>query len=100
MESSAVKLHLERLLSSRPHPKTICPSEVARSLTTSELEGCGVTTWRDLMPDIRGLLWKMRDKGEVEILQGGQPIPSTLLVEDIKGPIRARKRSGTNVNVS
>ena len=98
MENSAVTAHLDRLLSSRPYPKTICPSEVARSLSTSELEECGVSTWRDLMPDIRGLLWKMRDKGEVEILQRGQPIPSTLLLEEIKGPIRARKRLGTNVS--
>ena len=98
MDNSAVKFHLDRLLSARPHPKTICPSEVARSLSISELEGCGVLTWRDLMPDIRGLLWIMRDKGEVEILQGGQKIPSTLSVEDVKGPIRARKRLDTNLS--
>ena len=83
--------HLNRLLSTRVYPKTICPSEIARALSTEELEATGSAEWRDLMPAIRGMLWEMRSRGEVEILQKGEPISEDLQLQDIKGPIRARK---------
>lgn len=83
--------HLNRLLSSRDHPKTICPSEVPRALTATELEALRVRDWRDLMPTTRQILWDMRQRGEVEILQGGIPVSDTAELQDIKGPIRARK---------
>ncbi len=82
---------LDDLLSSRNHPKTICPSEVPRSLTASELEALGVTHWRDLMPKLREILYDMSQREEVEILQRGIVIPKTISLHDIKGPIRARK---------
>ena len=85
-----VGMHLESLLNAR-HPKTICPSEVARAFSASELKASGTTDWRDLMPQIRQVLWDMRDKGKVEILQKGEIIPERLALEDIKGPIRARR---------
>ena len=44
------------------------------------------------MPDIRQILWDMRDRGEVEILQGGSPLSDEVSVEDVKGPVRARLR--------
>ena len=84
--------HMERLLSSREYPKTICPSEVARALTAAELKACGASDWRSLMPAIRGILWNLREKGEVEILQKGLLVQGVEL-EDLKGPIRARKVS-------
>lgn len=83
--------HLNRLLSSRDYPKTICPSEVSRALTAAELEALSVRAWRDLMPTVRQILWEMRRRGEVQILQGGIPVPDTVELQDIKGPIRARK---------
>jgi len=92
MDDDPVKLHLDRLLSSRLHPKTICPSEVARAFSSSQLQVIGVANWRDLMPRIRELLWSMRDREEVDILQGGSPIPSSQSIEATRGPIRARKR--------
>lgn len=79
------------LLCSRDYPKTICPSEVPRSLRDTELEALGVTDWRSLMPRVREVLWAMRQREEVEILQKGTPIPGTMSLHDIKGPIRARK---------
>ena len=84
--------HIERLLLSREYPKTICPSEAPRALTTLELEAAGVSHWRDLMPKARQILWGMRDRGQVEILQRGVPLPSTISMEEVKGPLRARKR--------
>ena len=86
-----IKIHLERLLSSREPPKTICPSEAARAVSTAELEEAGASSWRDLMSDARACLWAMRDAGEVEILQKGAVLPSDLKLEDIRGPIRARR---------
>ena len=85
--------HIDRLLSSREYPKTICPSEVARALTAAELEIYGASDWRSLMPAIRDLLWKMRENGEVEILQKGSLVPQGIELGDVKGPIRARKVS-------
>ena len=82
---------LNELLRSRDFPKTICPSEVPRSLNNSELEALGVTHWRNIMPKVREVLWAMRQQEEVEILQKGEPIPETMTLHDIKGPIRARK---------
>lgn len=83
--------HLNRLLSSRDYPKTICPSEVPRALTAAELEALSVRAWRDLMPTVRQILWEMRRRGEVQILQGGIPVSDAVELQDIKGPIRARK---------
>ncbi len=83
--------HLNRLLSSREYPKTICPSECARALNADELRASGTSNWRDLMPQIREILWDMRQREEVEILQRGVPIADEIGLEDIKGPIRARR---------
>ena len=84
--------HIERLLSIREFPKTICPSEAPRALSNNELEVAGVSDWRVLMPEARKVLWGMRDHGEVEILQGGVPLPDSITVEEVKGPIRARRK--------
>ena len=86
-------VELDRLLNTR-YPKTICPSEAARALGSDQLAANGVGHWRDLMPQIRELLWKMRSRGEVDILQRGEVIPDGTDLEDIRGPIRARRSSG------
>ena len=83
--------HLDRLLSSREFPKTICPSEVARAVSAKDLQLSGVSEWRDLMPEVRETLWSMRRRGEVEILQRGAVLAEAIGPQDIKGPIRARK---------
>ena len=89
---SILQPHLGRLLSARAHPKTICPSEVARALSSHELEAANASKWQDLMSTVREMLWEMRACGEVEILQKGEPISENAQLQDIKGPIRARKR--------
>lgn len=81
---------IERLLSSREYPKTICPSEVPRALTGSQLKALGASEWRELMPQVREILWDMRQRGQVEILQKGSLVPDGIALEDLKGPIRAR----------
>ena len=83
--------HLDRLLSSREYPKTICPSEVPRALSAAELRTIGVADWRDLMPEVREMLQDRRRRGQVEILQKGLLVPDDVNMCDLKGPIRARK---------
>ena len=91
METSLLQTRLEQLLTSRECPKTICPSEVPRSLSASELRDLNASQWRDLMPTVRQLLRGMRDRGEVEILQRGAVLPADADLDGVKGPIRARK---------
>lgn len=83
--------HLERLLSSRAYPKTICPSEVVRSLSAQDLQDAGVPSWRELMPAIRSLVWSKRADGQVEVLQRGEPLAGDVRLQDVRGPIRVRK---------
>ena len=45
------------------------------------------------MPLVRKMLWEMREAGEVEILQKGNPLPITTALDEVVGPIRARKRN-------
>lgn len=86
-----VDAHLERLLKSREFPKTICPSEVARALSTSELHANDIQSWRDLMTPIRRYAFQLRDQGKLEILQKGNVLPKDQSLEDTTGPIRLRK---------
>ena len=83
--------HLNRLLSARAYPKTICPSEVPRALTATELKTLEVSDWRNLMPEVREMLWDLRQRGQVDILQKGSLVPDDVDLPDIKGPIRARR---------
>lgn len=84
--------HLNRLLETRAYPKTICPSEVPRALAASDLAAMGASSWRELMPDVRKLVWEMRDRDQVEILQHGEALADHVGLEDVKGPIRVRKK--------
>lgn len=82
--------HANSLLDMREHPKTICPSEVARALSSSELQSLDAPDWRATMDDVRSLVWEMREAGEVEIMQKGQVLEVESLA-DIRGPMRVRK---------
>jgi len=86
-----VRPHLDRLLASREFPKTICPSEAARALSSTEIRESGAETWRDLMPLIREETFRMRDGGEVDILQKGKVLGCESTLENTTGPIRLRK---------
>lgn len=92
VENDAIQKHLDRLLEARASPKTICPSEVARALSSSELEELDTKEWRDVMPTIRVRVWKMRDQGQVEIMQKGAVLSNDVSLENVKGPIRVRLR--------
>lgn len=89
--NNPVSQHLQRFLNTRQPPKTFCPSEVARALSSEDLESEGVKEWRELMPRIRELAWEMRARGEVEVLQKGAVLEQETSLEGIKGPIRLRR---------
>lgn len=85
------KAHLDRLLDTRDHPKTICPSEAARALSAGELRETGASSWRDLMPALRILAFELRDQGKIEIMQKGTVLSTEQSLERISGPIRLRR---------
>lgn len=85
-----LRAHLERLLNSRKHPKSICPSEAARAMSPAQLVDAHAAHWRELMGAVRTILFEMRAAGTVEILQRGQVLPLTVGADEVKGPIRAR----------
>jgi len=84
-----IRDHLFRLLDTRVYPKTICPSEVARALSKSELKACGASDWRSIMGPIRNLVIELRNQGVLDILQKGSVIGDSEM-ETIRGPIRLR----------
>jgi hypothetical protein len=87
--SSPINTHLTTFLKNRHPPKTFCPSEVARSLSPDELQAMGCETWREAMPEIRRLVYELRDEGGCEVLQKGVVVVET--EENVTGPIRARR---------
>ena len=58
--------------------KTICPSEVARTLTS---EG---GDWRALMPDVRAAAAALAESGRLVVLQRGVAVSPG----SVRGPIR------------
>ena len=52
----------------RAPDKSICPSEVARSVAVSE------ENWRALMPTVRALARDLARQGQVVVLHGGKSV--------------------------
>ncbi|TKA31617.1 hypothetical protein B0A50_01694 [Salinomyces thailandicus] len=84
--------HLQTLLASRHPPKTFCPSEVARALSPADLHALGCKDWRAAMPLVRAVAWAMRDGGDLEVIQKGEVLGPDVGVEEVKGPVRIRRR--------
>lgn len=90
-QESPICNHLDHFLQAREPPKTFCPSEVARALSSSELQVEGASQWRDLMPRIRELAWARRDAGSLEVVQKGNVLGSEVTLAEVTGPIRLRR---------
>lgn len=73
--SAEIQNTILELLLAREDGKSICPSEVARKLFTSD--------WQDHMEIVRKEAIEMMKLGMIKITQGGRPVG-----EDFKGPIR------------
>ena len=87
--ASPMHSHLQRFLTTRHPPKTFCLSEVARALSAQELGDLGFETWRDAMPEVRRLVYDLRDEGGCEVLQKGEVV--TEAESNVTGPIRVRR---------
>ena len=87
--ASPLHNHLEHFLTTRQPPKTFCPSEVARALSTQELSDLGFDTWREAMSEVRKLVYELRDNDGCEVLQKGELV--TGRESDVSGPIRVRR---------
>ena len=91
----ALQTHFDDFLKKREPPKTFCPSEVARALTADELRQAGYEEWREAMDDIRRLAWELRDQDVCEITQKGEVVGQDVGPNDVKGPIRVRRKVST-----
>lgn len=69
------------LTQARGEDKSICPSEVARSLEKEEVN------WRRLMKPIRKAATDLAQSGKIDILRHGKPIDP---FDTFKGVIRLR----------
>lgn len=95
IDLAKVDEHLQTLLEKRQFPKTLCPSEAARALSSTELAASGASHWRDLMGPLRHHAFQLRDQGRLEILQKGNVLPTGQSADETVGPIRLRKVQGT-----
>jgi len=80
MESSKIEKAILSLLAERDSNSSVCPSEVARSLSDD---------WRKLMPEVRQAADRLQRSNKISVLQKGRPIESAVLA---KGPIRLKLR--------
>jgi hypothetical protein len=77
-DEGAIEAAILSLVAARGPERTVCPSEVARSLAAEEAR------WRALMPAIRRVAGRLRRAGRLRISQRGREIDP----EQARGPIR------------
>lgn len=84
LDHKAVAARIMQLAGRRGEGRTLCPSEVARSLASD---------WRPLMPLVREVAGRLAREGALVVLQQGSPVDPS----EARGPIRlglARPSSG------
>jgi hypothetical protein len=80
----AISAEILRLAALRGTAKSICPSEVARSLAADE------AAWRRLLGPVREAASDLARQGRIDVLRKGKPVDPG---EQIRGVIRLRIRS-------
>lgn len=78
--SSAIRARVLELTRARGPEKSICPSEVARSLDPDR--------WRDLLHEVRVVSQALVDEGLLEATQRGRVVD----LPTARGPVRLRMR--------
>jgi hypothetical protein len=81
MRASDLETAILELLHQRGDGLTICPSEAARAVAGHD--------WRPLMGESRAAAARLAERGEIEVLQRGQPVNAL----EARGPIRLRLRA-------
>jgi hypothetical protein len=77
IDSTAIEARMRELLARTRPGATICPSDVARSLSDD---------WRPLMEPTRAVAQRLVDAGDAEITQHGEVVD----LRSARGPIRIR----------
>ena len=83
MTADPIEQSILALTAARGPDRSICPSEVARSLHEAP-DG-----WQSLMTPVRQAAIRLAQAGQIEILRKGRAVPPT----DVKGVIRLRVRA-------
>lgn len=73
-----IQASIIELTTARGPDKSICPSEVARSLEPGR--------WQSLMTPVRQAAIALQKAGRIDILRKGRPVPP----EEVRGVIRLR----------
>jgi hypothetical protein len=84
MTPRGVELAIMKLLEAR-HPRTLCPSEVARRLDAED--------WRPWMPAVRDAAGRLAKRGRLDVLQKGKKVE----LDQARGPIRLRLAAAVDV---
>lgn len=81
MPDPDITAEILRLAAARGPAKSICPSEVAKSLAGGE-----AAAWRPLLGPVRRTALALVADGRLEVLRKGRPVPP----EEARGVIRLR----------
>lgn len=84
MTPKGIERAIIQLLEHR-HPRTACPSEVARSIEPK--------SWRSLMVPVRAAAGRLAKRGRVDVLQRGKKVK----IETAHGPVRLRLGAAVDV---
>ena len=76
-DDAAIEAELLRLVTERGPEKSICPSDIARSLAEN---------WQPLLGRIRTIAVRLSVEGKIDVLRKGKPVPP----EEVRGVIRLR----------
>ena len=71
---------LLRLAGAQGVAKSICPSDVARTIEPRD------GAWQPLLSRVRGIAIRLAGAGQIDILRKGKPVPG----DDVRGVIRLR----------
>lgn len=78
MDAAGIEQAVLQMATLRGVDKSICPSEVARTLFPAD--------WRKHMDEIRAAAFKLQTEHKVQITQKGEPVTEA----GLKGPIRIK----------
>ena len=70
-----IEAMIRRMVAARGPGKTLCPSEIARAVSSD---------WRPLMPEVRRIAGRLAGAGVLRVTQKGEEVDP----ERVRGPIR------------
>ena len=80
LSAKEIERRILELVAQRGEHKTICPSEIARTMDSHN--------WRLLMPNVRKVGLRLEEAGKIDVTQKGHKV----LGRSARGPIRYRLR--------